>query len=247
MDPNAPLTVTTGTAITCESVCFTSPPQRAYGTFKRLPIGPLAASAAVNGGIVGATFFSFREYIVTPQLVLGVRSGQYARKKAELDAVKSGSVYIAEKLDWWEMRAQQIPDTAVSGALTGGVLNAWKRGRGGIVPGAVTASILCTFLQVAYNELGIMRLKFIQEQVQKSRAEEIAAATVAAELHVAHQAPLVVAPPSKPVSERIFGWFGFQRVTDEDYLLRLKTERETYLKRIAELERDQAEGSSGLD
>ncbi|KAH8106794.1 hypothetical protein BXZ70DRAFT_915116 [Cristinia sonorae] len=247
MDPNAPLAVAKGTAITCS---INSLIASVYGTFKRLPIGPLAASSALNGGIVGATFFSFREYVVSPQLLLGVKTGQFLRRKAELDAAINGEDYVAEKVGWWDMRAHKLPDTALSGALTGGVLNAWKRGRAGIVPGAITASLVCTFLQLAVNELGITRLKFIQEQLQKSQAE---GDQVVQSLPTAQQSqsPIAVpqntiqiapAAPAMPTSERIFGWFGFQKVSDEDYLRRLKAERETHLKRIAELEREQAEG-----
>lgn len=32
-----------------------------------------------------------------------------------------------QHLSWWEMRMHKLPDTAVSGAFTGAVLNAWKR------------------------------------------------------------------------------------------------------------------------
>lgn len=119
-------------------------------------------------------------------------------------------------------------------------------GRVGIAPGAITASIMCTFLQLAYNELGIMRLKFISDQLQKGEN----ALDIPTPLPVAPEQPVVVVVPQeplKPMSERVFGWFGFEKVSDEDYLAKLKAERDVHLKKIAELEREQAEGGGTSD
>ena len=123
----------------------------------------------------------------------------------------------------------------------------------GIMPGAVTASLLCTFLQVAYNELGIMRLKFISDQLKKTQAQQddagktLAPATKLPETATSTpEASIVVVPPppSQPMSERIFAWLGFQRVSDEDYLERLKAERDGHLRRIAELEKEKQDTKS---
>ena len=189
-----------------------------------------------------------------------MNSGQFARRKAALDAAKAGAVHEVEKLDWWEMRAYMIPDTMISGALTGSVLNAWKRtlytitstrvrlicilhlgGRAGVIPGAATTSVMCTLLQLAYNELGVLRLKFISKKMQAAREEDVQKRLVEspASQTVVNPEPLVLTAPPKPIAERIFGWFGFQRVSDDDFLERLKLEREVHLRRIAELEKDQ--------
>lgn len=68
-----------------------------------------------------------REYVVSPLLVSNIPSGQFCRRKLELDAKREGQLYRPERLDWWSMRSQKIPDSALSGAISGGFLNAWKR------------------------------------------------------------------------------------------------------------------------
>lgn len=41
---------------------------------------------------------------------------------------------------------------------------------------------------------------------------------------------------SRPLGERFFEFFGMPKITDADYLARLKVKREGYLRRIAALE-----------
>lgn len=98
-----------------------------------------------------------------------------------------------------------------------------------------------------------MRLKFISDQLKKAQAQqdeadniltpatklsETATSALEASITVVHPAP------SQPMSERIFGWLGFQRVSDEDYLERLKAERDGHLRRIAELEKEKEDTKS---
>ncbi|TFK55067.1 hypothetical protein OE88DRAFT_1653703 [Heliocybe sulcata] len=140
-----------------------------------------------------------------------------------------------------------MPDTAVSGAVTGSLLNAWKRGRAGIIPGAVTGSLACAFLQLSYNELSVQRLKYISRRLNKVRpaeAEPKPPVLVAQET----QAPASIpeppiesqsdsgSEPRKPAWERFIGLFGLSKITDDQYLERLKEERDAYIKRIRMLE-----------
>ncbi|TCD62177.1 hypothetical protein EIP91_007261 [Steccherinum ochraceum] len=219
-----------------------------YAVFKGLPMATIAGGAAINGGIVGTTFFSIREYLVSPTLLSIVKSGQYARRRAELDAKERGAKLEQEKLDWWDMRSHKVPDTAVSGAVTGGVLYAWRRGRAGILPGAVTAMVACTALQLALNELGVVRLKMIQRRLTEAQAIEADPSQQqlpSPPVVTPTKQPMTVVPPppSNPMSQRVFGWFGFRKVSDEDYLERLKLERDAHLQRIAELEKEEAEAA----
>lgn len=74
----------------------------------------------------------FREYIISPALLSTVSSGQFLRRRHELEAKDSESkgkqtIYVREKLSFSDMRLYKLPDTAISGAFTGAVLNAWKR------------------------------------------------------------------------------------------------------------------------
>lgn len=97
----------------------------------------------MNSGIAGATFFSayficicntdsnpdpgFREYIISPLLLSVLSSDQFLRRRQELEDKKGKQPERDERLSWSDMRLHKLPDTALSGALTGGVLNAWKR------------------------------------------------------------------------------------------------------------------------
>lgn len=121
----------------------------AYGTVKGHNLFVLASSTSLNSGIAAATFFSThifyyngmpysthrsgcREYIVSPILLSTMSSGQFLRRSRELEERiddKKGKLpqRTPEPLSWSEMRMYKLPDTAASGALAGGVLNAWKR------------------------------------------------------------------------------------------------------------------------
>ncbi|CCM04722.1 uncharacterized protein FIBRA_06910 [Fibroporia radiculosa] len=206
----------------------------AYGLLRGSPrVGPLTVSAAINGGIVGATFFSFREYIASPafRLASGI--------PLQMQEASSTSQFQRQST-WWDLRMHKIPDTAISGAFTGGVLNAWKRGRSGIVPGVTTAGIVCTLLQMIYNELDIARVKYISRTMQTL------------------EKGLPPIPPSstsphpeltfkKPFIERMLIALGLYQVSDEEYLEKLKFKRDTYLHRIhqLEMERQETAASSG--
>ena len=122
----------------------------AYGLFKGYnQVGPMITAAGINGGIAGATFFSesspptqpnptesltlirrtgFREYLASPLLLSALADTHYSRRIRELrERRREGGGQPGERLTWWDVRMNKVPDTAVSGAFTGGVLNAWKR------------------------------------------------------------------------------------------------------------------------
>ncbi|KAK7693775.1 hypothetical protein QCA50_003347 [Cerrena zonata] len=180
-----------------------------------------------------------REYIVSPLLVSGISSGQFLRRKRELDAKREGQKYTPERLDWWSMRSCKLPDSALSGAISGGFLNAWKRGRAGIPSGMTTGALVCTVLQLAYNELGVVRLKYVSKKLQEVEGQSQHVLPVTA------SSP-ALPPPSEPVpwTERVFTLFGLQKVSDEEYLTRLKGERAAHLQRIAELEKEEERSKS---
>ena len=207
-----------------------------------------------------------REYLVSPLLVLNVPSGQFLRRKHELEAKREGKPYSADHLDWWSMRAHKLPDSALSGAISGGFLNAWKSmynhaflvfcegspypigGRAGIPTGMTTGALLCTLLQLAYNELGVSRLKYISQKLRTPPVEtkDQAIPSIPQPASVVVSSTLPSEPPSEPIpwTERIFTAFGLQKVTDEEYLARLVRERNAHLRRIAELEREAEESKS---
>ncbi|KAI0072791.1 hypothetical protein K474DRAFT_1604461, partial [Panus rudis PR-1116 ss-1] len=212
----------------------------------------IAASTAVNCGIFGATFFSIREYAVSPIFLSTIPWGQFPRRLRELEARKQGQDYVPDKLSWWDMRAHKVPDTALSGALTGGILNAWKRGRPGIFPGISTGGIVCTILQLAYNEVGILRVKYVSRRLRESAKQDTTPLT-SPSLSPAPSSPLSTSTPEakateaaqptaepRPWTDRVFTLFGLTKVSDEEYLERLQRERDAHLRRIAVLEKEKA-------
>lgn len=98
---------------------------------------PLALSSAVNGGIAGAVFFSalsiqdaclvcscspvvhegIREVLVSPLL----RAAQHGEEAV------GGAGNTTSQPSWAQMRLHHVPDTAISGAFAGAIINAWQR------------------------------------------------------------------------------------------------------------------------
>lgn len=200
----------------------------------------------------------FREYIVTPTLHSALRS-------AKTESSPHRDADAAEGSSWWAMRANKLPDSAISGALTGGILNAWKRespsdaaiiphilqssclnilagGRPGILPGASTAAIVCTVLQLVYNELGVARVKYVSRMMQNASPQPSKQVGTDSTPALAALVPAVVSSdsetPKRPMSERILTALGFHKISDDDYIAMMKRKRDGYLRRIAELEKE---------
>jgi len=133
----------------------------------------------------------------------------------------------------------------MSGAISGGLLNGWIRGRTGILPGLTTGALACALLQFAYNELDVARIKYVSNKLAISSPTLLATGP---SLRSSLPTRAENASPEVSISERIFGWFGFSKVSDEAYLEKLKREREVHLARIAELEKEKekaAESTNG--
>ena len=104
-------------------------------------------------------------------------------------------------------------------------------GRRAIIPGSLSIGAICTLLQLAFNELSITRLKYLSNSSKTVALPET-----------------LTGPSSKSMSEHILAFLGMEKVTDEEYLEKMKQKREGYLKQIAELEqqlaREHDDGSS---
>lgn len=140
-------------------------------------------------------------------------------------------------------------------------------GRSGIPSGALTASLLCTLLQLGVNEATIWRVKYVSRRTadasqswplqQEDDSWEWTTTTPATfdatgSLHHPqtprpalgppniHSSPPPLAPPqpTQPLSQRILSAIGIHRLSDEEYVEVLKKERQGHLDRIRELERE---------
>lgn len=188
----------------------------------------MAGAAAINSGVTAVTFFSIREFVISPLLVYTLSWPQYARRKLELGIEYSSdnALLPAGHASWWDLRTHKALDTGVSGVLAGGLLRGWKSGRRVILPGALTAGAVCTVLQLAYNELSVLRLKYVSRHKKDS---------FSIDRHLPPPPPVAFVP-QKPILERILITFGMQPISDQEYLTKLKHTRDIHLKRIKELE-----------
>ena len=95
-------------------------------------------------------------------------------------------------------------------------------GRVGILPGALTASLVCSILQLGYNELRVWRVHYVSRQHGEAALDS------------------KPSTPSRPLRERLLLLLGIHRMSTEEYLMKLKKQREEALRRIAELEAEEA-------
>lgn len=98
-------------------------------------------------------------------------------------------------------------------------------GPAAVLPGAVTAGVICVLLQYAVNEADIARLRYISQQRHESTSQPPS---------LQHT---LVPEPSPTLMERIIHAVGIRKMTEDEYLERMKKTRDHHLHRIAELER----------
>ncbi|KAF9469369.1 hypothetical protein BDZ94DRAFT_1182175 [Collybia nuda] len=224
MDKDASSTVIKGTIITSIGSAFLT------GIFgivaKNAHYGLLAGAAAVNSGVTAVTFFGIREYAVSPILVSSLTWPQYVRRRREL-GIGNNQLELPEKVSWSDLRKHKTLDSGISGFAAGGLLRGWKSGPKAILPGALTAGAICTLLQMAYNELGVTRLKYISRLNKEDPISKIDVPSISTPIPQGG---------AKSFSEKVLTLVGLQPISDDEHLAKMKIKRETYLKRIAELE-----------
>jgi hypothetical protein len=211
--------------------------------------GILTGAAVVNSGITTFVFFSvfffpddtgglsndlkgFREFVVTPSLVQFAPGEYYARRRDLTNETPTLQGMTLADLRW-----NKLLDSGMSGLLTGAVLRrlrcecllcVFRRHSrdvhlaGPILPGAMVVGATATALQYVYNELSIMRLRYVSNYVAEQRDRKRDGAAVNKVTDSALQSLLKL--------------FGVVPISDEEYLEKLRRSREIYLQRIAKLE-----------
>lgn len=131
----------------------------------------------------------------------------------------------------------------------------------GIPAGAITATLMCTLIQLVVNEARIFRVRYVSRRMQppaqativpstssSSSPENILSSPPSGSIprnptpSLPHESsPTHPAPPSdsSSLSERILGLIGVKKMSDEEYLERLKKRRDGYLERIEEIEKQE--------
>lgn len=181
---------------------------------------------------------ALREYVVGPVLVYTMPRETCIKRRNSLRAeqgMQSAST-SSDSVSFSQMRSHKVLDTAFAGAGTGGILNAWRRaivtfmsiqmtdcllcagGRPGVLPGALTAGLICTMAQLVWNELNVMRVQYVSQS------------------GVTHSDHDVAPTPHKPFSEKIMDGlavvFPVRKISDEVYLERLLREKEAVERRL---------------
>jgi len=206
-------TIATGTVFTSAASAFIT---GLHGIFTNKPdFRTRAGTSALSAGFTAANFFTLREYVFSPLLA-----------SAFLQTVPTTTAAPDEiaPLSWREIRTRKLIDSGMSGAVTGGLLRGLRSGAKAILPGSMTAGVICMFLQWTYNELDIVRIKMLAKPASTATA--------------------IPQENSRPglVSTLLTG-MGLQQLSREEYLEKLKATREEHLRRIEELERQLAEDS----
>ncbi|KAI0664643.1 hypothetical protein C8Q70DRAFT_938621 [Cubamyces menziesii] len=227
MDPATPVYIAKGAAVTSVAAgTFTA--LHALFRGSRHP-APLALSAAANGGIAGTIFFGIREALVSPLIRHAWHAGGHSQ-----DPSSSSPGDATTPPSWSHLRMRGMLDTTLSGALTGAIINKWRRGN--VLAGARTAGLLCALVQLGYNELGVMRIKYVSRKLQEAQrpADVVAPTPVPVPTEAADK-------PKVSFVDRLMGIIGFRKLSDEEYLKVLKKQRDEALERIAVLERERSE------
>ncbi|TFL07542.1 hypothetical protein BDV98DRAFT_599831 [Pterulicium gracile] len=203
-----PRTIIYGTvAASACSAFITSVVSTLRGNIRTAP--SLAGTSAFSTGIAASVFFGIREYAVTP-----VVQGRLEHRLAPSPPLPDDGPSSLSQLS-----SHKLVDSAVSGMVAGGLLNAWRHGRSSILSGALTAGVFCTALQFAFNKAMVARLRMISD-----RANGGAVAIPDAPKH----SPFFL--------EGIISSIGFNRMDQGQYLEALKKTRDGHLRKIKELE-----------
>ncbi|KAF8607327.1 hypothetical protein BDV93DRAFT_307447 [Ceratobasidium sp. AG-I] len=254
MDPTAGTTVSLGTiGVSCAGALGGA----AYAFVKSQPPSLMGFAAGVNSGIAGLTFFALREYAISPALVLSLDTPQYARRRAELviespQHAQSDRIAYDSTDELRAIRQNKLLDTALSGALAGAGLNAWRRGPRAIIPGAITASLACALLQFAVNELSVQRIRYVAGTPVPAGILAAAPSTVPASpstiaatripVAVVLQPPPEDKPLPKPRSQKIVDTISYviplTRLDDKEYLERLEKKRDVIDGKIDRLHKE---------
>ncbi|KIY64745.1 hypothetical protein CYLTODRAFT_424937 [Cylindrobasidium torrendii FP15055 ss-10] len=209
--PKAHDTVTKGTVITAAASAFgTGVYQIFQGQHNNH--GKLSLVAALNGAMTAATFFSIREYMVSPLLISTLPWTEYQRRVHTIDPAFPAPTSSPSR---GERRVENTLDSALSGFLTGGILRGILAGRRAILPAALTAAPACAALQFAWNEVQIRRLDRVTDKIHQENSPQL------------EERNLLV---------HLLKWVGVTEYTDEQHIAKLSRQRDAYLRRIAVLE-----------
>ncbi|WWC70683.1 uncharacterized protein I206_104634 [Kwoniella pini CBS 10737] len=165
-DPNSPLLVAKGVLTTGTLGAITG---ASIGVFQSKNPFALSINMTINLSIAGLTFFSIREYIVSPLLLsIEITPSHTKRLKAlkleNLSDVQIGKLPESDLENLSEVRWNRLLDSSIAGGLTGGILSAAFRGKATFLKAGITSSLITSIIQLSINQIRIIRLKTLAKQ-----------------------------------------------------------------------------------
>ncbi|OWZ46740.1 hypothetical protein C356_02930 [Cryptococcus neoformans c45] len=202
----------------------------------------LGTNMTINMSIAGLAFFTVREYLVSPLLLIIEATPSHSRRLLELQLSERQRSKLPQVVSIGQMRTDRVLDSALAGALTGGVLSAAFRGRATFGRAAFTSALITSALQASANQLRVMRLSYLAKNQAKMSSLDTApsehepTATFDA-LKSSTPAPEPTSPPSLP--ERMMSSFTkilpVRKLSNEEYLATLEKKRADVDKRLKEI------------
>ncbi|OCF42023.1 hypothetical protein I317_04109 [Kwoniella heveanensis CBS 569] len=199
-DPESPLFVAKGVLSTGALGALTG---ASIGVVRNQNPFALSINMTINLSIAGLTFFSIREYLVSPLLLSIDLTPSHTRRytnllnlsEKQLGKLPSTSAQ-AQAQSLTEVRLDRVADSALAGALTGGVLSAAFRGRATFGKAALTSSLIASALQLGVNQLRVFRLKALAKHTDVAVAVDLDDQRV-------HSIDVATAPADSPNTSRI--------------------------------------------
>ncbi|WVQ65863.1 uncharacterized protein L199_004041 [Kwoniella botswanensis] len=166
-DPNSPLLVAKGVLTTGTVGAITG---ASIGVIQSKNPFALSINMTINLSIAGLTFFSIREYLVSPLLLSIELTPSHSRRLSLLQHGEGGlsEVQRGKLPSLSEVRWDRVSDSAIAGGLTGGVLSAAFRGRATFVKAGITSSLIASILQLSINQARVIRLKTLAKRQSTS-------------------------------------------------------------------------------
>ncbi|WVO19168.1 uncharacterized protein IAS62_000446 [Cryptococcus decagattii] len=203
----------------------------------------LGTNMAINMSIAGLAFFTVREYLVSPFLLIIEATPSHSRRLMEIQLSDKQRSKLPQVTSIGQVRTDRVLDSALAGALTGGLLSATFRGRATFGKAAFTSALITSALQLSANQLRVIRLNYLaKNQTRISSLDTVAPSeqepTAAFDaLKSSIPSPEPTSPPS--LSERIMSSLTkvlpVRKLSNEEYLATLEKKRAEVDKRLKEI------------
>ncbi|ADV21777.1 hypothetical protein I305_01820 [Cryptococcus gattii E566] len=203
----------------------------------------LGTNMAINMSIAGLAFFTVREYLVSPFLLIIEATPSHSRRLMEIQLSEKQRSKLPQVTSIGQVRTDRVLDSALAGALTGGVLSATFRGRATFGKAAFTSALITSALQLSANQLRVMRLNYLAKNQTGissldtvAPSEQVPTATFDA-LKSSIPSPEPTSPPSLPerMMSSLIKVLPVRKLTNEEYLATLEKKRAEVDKRLKEI------------